>query len=88
MLSYDGKPLEQLNYQECLEYEKQLLKKILAADRSGMSGPVIDQLKSYHEYVKMRKSEALMAERPASKASEVLNIGEIESEQTDDTDTE
>lgn len=86
-LNYQGKPLEQLNYQECIEFEKQVLKKILAADRSGMTGPVIEQLKNFHDYVKMRKSEALEAERPG-KPSDVINIGEIESEQTDDTDGE
>lgn len=87
MLSYKGKPLEKLSYEECLEYEKQILKNILSADRSGMSSQVIDQLKSYHEYVNIRKSEALRDLKGGPK-SEAINIGEIESEQSDDFDRE
>lgn len=58
-LNYQGKPLEELDYEETVEFEKELNKRILAADRSGMSEQIINQLKTFLEYVKIYQKEAL-----------------------------
>lgn len=59
MLNYNGKPLEELSYEECVELEKQIMKRILGADRAGMSQQIIDQLTNYNNTVKLYKNEAL-----------------------------
>jgi hypothetical protein len=91
MLNYNGKPLEECNYEEATELEKTLLKKILAADRTGMSDNVINQLNFFLDYVKLRKSECLIEMRMGidgkqEQQAQVLNIGEIESNESDDTE--
>lgn len=58
-LQYQGKAVEQLDYEETVEFEKELMKRILAADRHGMSEQVIRQLQNYLDYVKMYQIEAL-----------------------------
>ena len=44
MIQHNGKDLEQLSLEETIEFEKVMLKKVLAASKSQMSGPIIDQL--------------------------------------------
>ena len=44
MIDYEGKPLEDLNLEETIEFEKQMLKKVLAASRAQMSGDIINQI--------------------------------------------
>ena len=58
-LNWQGKPLEDLDYEETVEYEKELNKKIVAADRAGMSEGIIKQLQTYLEHVKLYQKEAL-----------------------------
>lgn len=62
MLNYKDKPIEELDFNECLEFEKELLKKVLGASKSGMSGGIIDQLNTYLGIVRIYKAEALQKE--------------------------
>ena len=41
MIQYKGKDLEQLTLEETIEFEKQMLKKVLSASKAQMSGPII-----------------------------------------------
>ena len=43
MIQHNGKDLEQLSLEETIEFEKVMLKKVLSASKSQMSGPIIDQ---------------------------------------------
>lgn len=58
-LQFQGKPVEELSYEESIEFEKELNKRMLAADRAGMSDAVITQLQNYLEYVKLHQREQL-----------------------------
>lgn len=62
MLNYNDKPLEELDFNECMEFEKSLLKKIMGASRAGMNDNLIDQLNFFLGLVRQRKSEALQKE--------------------------
>jgi len=58
-LNWHGKPLHELDYEESVEFEKEIMKRMLSADRHRMSDQIIEQLKSYLEYVKIHKEEQL-----------------------------
>jgi ribosomal 50S subunit-associated protein YjgA (DUF615 family) len=62
MINYKDKPLEELNFNECIEFEKELLKKILSASRAGMSETVINQLQFFYSLLKDQKAVALQKE--------------------------
>jgi ribosomal 50S subunit-associated protein YjgA (DUF615 family) len=62
MINYKDKPLEELNFNECIEFEKELLKKILNASRAGMSETVINQLQFFYSLLKDQKAVALQKE--------------------------
>ena len=62
MLNYNDKPLEELDFNECIEFEKSLLKKVLNASRAGMSDTVIEQLNFYLSVVRQYKREAAQRE--------------------------
>lgn len=62
MINYKDKPLEELNFNECIEFEKELLKKILNASRSGMSETVVNQLQFFYSLLKDQKAIALQKE--------------------------
>ena len=59
MIQYQGKDLEQLTLGETIEFEKQMLKKVLAASKSQMSGPIIDQLNLFISLIKDHKQQVL-----------------------------
>lgn len=59
MIKYQGKDLEQLTLEETIEFEKQMLKKVLAASKSQMSGPIIDQLNLFINLIKDHKQQVL-----------------------------
>lgn len=44
MIDYEGKQLEDLSMEETIEFEKQMLKRVLAASKAGMSEGLIDQI--------------------------------------------
>lgn len=62
MLNWNDKPLEELDFSECLEFEKSLLKKVLGASRAGMSENIINQLNVYLNLVRQFKKEAMQRE--------------------------
>jgi hypothetical protein len=59
MLNYNGKELESLDFQETLEFEKELMSKLIAADKAEMSGGLIEQIKTFIEIVGFHKEECL-----------------------------
>ena len=59
MIQHNGKDLEQLSLEETIEFEKQMLKKVLAASKSQMSGPIIDQLNMFIMLIKDHKQQVL-----------------------------
>ena len=95
MLSFQGKPLEQLSMEESIEFEKEILKKLLAADRAGMSQGIIGQLQQYLEIVRAHKKEKIAGYVQSSikvdgrkENEDGLIIGEDEQVQSDDTESE
>jgi Tat protein secretion system quality control protein TatD with DNase activity len=59
MLNYNGKELESLDFQETLEFEKELMTKLLAADKAEMSESIIKQIKTFIQVVGFHKEECL-----------------------------
>lgn len=59
MIQYQGKDLEQLSLEETIEFEKQMLKKVLSASKSGMSDAIIDQLNMFIALIKDHKQQVL-----------------------------
>ena len=59
MIQHNGKDLEQLSLEETIEFEKVMLKKVLAASKSQMSGPIIDQLNMFIALIKDHKQQVL-----------------------------
>ena len=59
MIQYKGKDLEQLTLEETIEFEKQMLKKVLSASKAQMSGPIIDQLNLFSNLIKDHKRQVL-----------------------------
>ena len=59
MIQHNGKDLEQLSLEETIEFEKTMLKKVLAASKSQMSGPIIDQLNLFITLIKDHKQQVL-----------------------------
>ena len=59
MIQYKGKDLEQLTLEETIEFEKQMLKKVLSASKAQMSGPIIDQLNLFIKLIKDHKQQVL-----------------------------
>jgi hypothetical protein len=59
MIQHNGKDLEQLSLEETIEFEKAMLKKVLAASKSQMSGPIIDQLNLFIMLIKDHKQQVL-----------------------------
>ena len=59
MIQHNGKDLEQLSLEETIEFEKVMLKKVLAASKSQMSGPIIDQLNLFIGLIKDHKQQVL-----------------------------
>ena len=90
MLKFNDKSLEDLSMEESIEFEKQVLKKVLAANSAGMSQSVIDQLNNYVAIIRMHKQEKIndyvsdAVEKNEHKHEGGLEIGEIESESSAD----
>lgn len=60
MLNHKDKALEDMDYNEVLEFEKFMLKKVLAASRAQMSESVIDQLNFFLNIIRERKKAAML----------------------------
>lgn len=62
MIQYKGKDYQELNFNECVEFEKELLKKVLAASRANMGDELIHQLNVFIDLLRDQKSESLRKE--------------------------
>jgi hypothetical protein len=62
MIEYKGKAYTELNFNECIEFEKELLKKVLAANRAGMGDDLIQQLNVFIDLLRDQKAEAIRKE--------------------------
>ena len=95
MLRWQDKDLHELNFEETVEFEKSILKKVLVANTAGMSNQIIEQLNSYLATIRLHKSEALQKFVADATGKRLENgsllIGEeetIEEEQQSSDDTE
>lgn len=80
MIDYQGKPLEQLNMGETIEFEKQMLKKVLAASKAQMGEGLVEQINMFIELIRDHKrqlSQSAMAKQNEKEDGTVLEIGEI-----------
>lgn len=80
MIEYEGKPLEELNLMETVEFEKQMLKKILAASKAQMGEGLLDQINMFIELIRDHKrqlSQTAMSKQGEKEDGTVLDIGEI-----------
>ena len=57
MIDFEGKPLEELNMMECVEFEKQMLKKVLAASKAQMGEGLVDQINMFIELIRDHKRQ-------------------------------
>ena len=57
MIDYKGKPLEQLTLEETIEFEKQMLKRVLSASKAQMSGGIIDQINLFIDLIRDHKTQ-------------------------------
>ena len=62
MIEYKGKAYTELNFNECIEFEKELLKKVLAAGRAGMGDDLIQQLNVFIDLLRDQKAESIRKE--------------------------
>jgi hypothetical protein len=62
MIQYKGKDYQELNFNECVEFEKELLQKVLIAGRAQMGDAMIDQLNVFINLLRDHKAETLRKE--------------------------
>lgn len=91
MLRFNDKDLAELGLEETIEFEKQVLKRVLGANTAGMSDEIIDQLNNYLSIIRAHKQECIggLIEKHTPKKSTPsgsLLIGEDEPELPDDID--
>ena len=80
MIEYEGKPLEELDLKETIEFEKQMLKKVLAASKAQMGEPLLDQINMFISLIRDHKtqlSQAAIYKQGEKEDGAVLEIGEI-----------
>ena len=80
MIEYEGKPLEELDLKETIEFEKQMLKKVLAASKAQMGEPLLDQINMFISLIRDHKtqlSQAAIYKQGEKEDGAVLDIGEI-----------
>ena len=88
-LNFNNKPLKQLTLDESMEFEKSVLRKVLAASGSGMSQSLIDQMNLALGIIRDHKAEMINKEISEIKGGKVdkyaegLVIGEDQPESPD-----
>ena len=87
MINFEGKPLEQLSFQETIEFEKMMLKKVLSASRTGMSEEVVDQLNLFVDLIREHK-RSFSYTPDSKKDGVVLTLGEWEEPDLEDDNNE
>jgi|TARA_B110000908_G_scaffold171148_1_gene232901 hypothetical protein len=82
MIDYEGKQLEDLSMEETIEFEKQMLKRVLAASKAGMSEGLIDQINLFIALIRDHKTQisqtAIYKLQNKDEDGSVLDIGEID----------
>ena len=82
MISYQGKELEELTMEEAVEFEKEMLKKVLSAAKSGMSESMIDQIQMFITLIRDHKTQisqtAIYKLQNPDGDGTVLTIGEVD----------
>lgn len=88
-LNFNNKPLKELTLDESMDYEKSVLRKVLAASGAGMSQGVIDQMNMVLGIIREHKAEMINKEISEMKGGKVdkyaggLLIGEDQPESPD-----
>jgi len=82
MIDYQGKELEALTMEETIEFEKEMLKKVLAASKAGMSERLIDQIQLFIGLIRDHKTQisqtAIYKLQNPDEDGSVLTIGEVD----------
>ncbi len=81
MIEHEGKPLEELTLEESIEFEKQMLKKVLAASKAQMSGEIVDQINLFIDLIRDHKSQLIQKalwKQGEKDDGDVLTIGEVD----------
>ena len=82
MINYEGKPLEELDLKETIEFEKQMLKKVLAASKAQMHDGLLDQINLFIDLIRDHKTQLSQSEiykmHNNGEDGSVLDIGEID----------
>lgn len=88
-IRHEGKVLEEMNFEECFELEKVLLKRILQASTAQMNEGIINQLNFWLQQTQLRKQELMLREKMGLdkqvKDGTTVDTDEDEQEQPDDT---
>ena len=88
-IKHEGKVLEEMNFEECFELEKVLLKRILQASTAQMHEGIINQLNFWLQQTQLRKQELMLREKMGLdkqvKDGTTVDTDEDEQEQPDDT---
>lgn len=87
MINYEGKPLEQLTFQETIEFEKQMLKKVVAAGRTNMSDEILNQLNLFVDLIRDHKRSFTYTSDEKDDGV-VLTLGEWDEPDIDDDEDE
>jgi len=92
MLTFNEKLLSELTMEECIAFEKSILKRVIAADTAEMSGDIQSQLQQMLEAVRSQKQVKINEFVESSTKDKSIDekyvngmtIGENEQEQPDD----
>lgn len=86
MLQFKNKPLHELDLKEVLEFEKEVLGKILKASGAGMSGSIIDQMNYFLDDIRFHKAKLMREEFAPKEQPTELIIGEPDEQESSDSD--
>lgn len=59
MLNFNGKPLQELGFEETIDYEKSVLKKLIGAGNAGMSAGLIEQIQLVLVHIRDHKADII-----------------------------
>ena len=76
MLSNKDKEIEDMDFNEVLEFEKFMLKKVLSASKAGMSEGIIDQLNFFLNIIRERKKASMLLKSDGNNDGVSVWLGE------------
>jgi len=88
MLSHKDKALEDMDFFESTEFEKFMLKKVLAASKAGMTDRVIEQLQFLLSLIREQKKTAQELGRTNFNDGVTVNLGGEDIPEPTDEDEE